>query len=85
MATREHVPDTDLSSAAEETCDFVDGEVFEVLEGIGLAHARTADGRIFGLNRKTEGIEFSNLREGVRVRCQVARTFNRVQYAQLIV
>lgn len=85
MATREHVPDTELSSAASEMFDFLDGQVFEVLEGIGLAHVRTADGRICGLNRKTEGIEFSKLREGVRVRCQVAWTFNRVVYAELIV
>lgn len=63
---------------------FVDGEVVEVLEGLGLAHVRTADGLTYGVNRQTAGIEFSQLRSGVRVRCQVTAKFNRVLRAELI-
>jgi len=85
MAPPEHIPSADLPSGKSEMCDYVDGEVFEVLEHIGLAHVRTADGRICGVNRQTEGIQFSKLRDGVRVRCQVTRRFNRVLHAELIV
>ena len=62
----------------------VEGEVCEVLEGFGLAHVRTSNGRIYGLNRSTAGIEFSTLREGVRVRCRVSEKFNRVEYVELV-
>lgn len=85
MATFEHTQNADVSSAALETYGYLDGEVFEVLEGLGLAHVRTADGRTIGLNRHTPGIEFSKLRDGARVRCKVARTFNRVLHAELII
>lgn len=76
MATREHITDW--------TWDYVDTMVFEVLEGIGLAHVRTADGRVCGLNRKTEGTEFSKLRDRLLLRCKVSRKFNRVLHAELV-
>ena len=84
MATRKHSPGADVPSAASKTYDYVEAEVVEVLEGIGLAHVRTADGRIFGSNDNTAGIEFTALRGGVRVRCRVARKFNRVLSTELI-
>lgn len=84
MATQKYIPDSESPSAASETWDYVDAVVFEVLEGIGLAHVRTADGRVCGLNRKTEGIEFSKLRDRFLLRCKVARKFNRVLHAELI-
>jgi hypothetical protein len=68
-------------SAANMT---IEGEVFEVLSGYGLAHVRTTRGTVVGLNRKTPGIAFDQLREGQRVRCEVASKFNRVLRAQLI-
>ena len=85
MATREQIPGTyHLPSTELETEDCLDGEVFEVLEAIGLAHVRTADGQIYGLNRTTTGIEFSQLRDGVRVRFKVVRKFHRVLQAQIL-
>ena len=72
----------DLSAQGTDT--FVNGEVVEMLEGFGLAHVRTCQGQIYGLNRDTPGIEFSQLREGVRVRCKVTAKFHRVVPAQLI-
>lgn len=85
MAPREpNLDPSSMPSPAVETSDYVDGEVLEVLEGIGLAHIRTADGRICGLNRNTSGVEFSLLREGVRVRCKVVQKFGRVVEARLI-
>ena len=86
MNTRENIPISDdlLAEAAFETFDCVEGEVFEVMGGIGLAHVRTASGQIFGLNRDTRGIDFSKLREGARVRCSVAQKFSRVMSAELL-
>lgn len=85
MATRETSPDpSSVPSPAFEASDYVDGEVLEVLEGIGLAHVRTADGTICGLTRSTLGIEFSQLRAGIRVRCKVVRKFSRVVQAKLM-
>lgn len=62
----------------------VEGVVFEVLGGYGLAHVRTEDGSVYGLNRATAGIEFSRLHEGQRFRLQVADKFSRVLHAQPI-
>lgn len=86
MATREHIPiaNDSLAEAASEAFDCVEGEVFEVLEGVGLAHVRTASGHVLGLNRNTIGIEFSKLRKGVRVRCKFTLKFHRVLHAELI-
>lgn len=67
-----------------EPFDFVEGELSEVLEGFGLAHVLTASGQLYGLARTTAGIEFSKLREGLHVRCQVTKKFNRVLHAQLL-
>ena len=76
---------TDIDEpSAEGTGTYVNGEVVEILEGFGLAHVRTSQGQIYGLNRYTPGIEFSQLREGVRVRCEVTAKFHRVLHAQLI-
>ena len=85
METPEHSQNADLPSAASDAYLYLDGEVVEVLKSLGLAHVRTSDGRICGLNRKTPGIKFSELRDGVRVHCKVTRTFNRVLHAELIV
>jgi len=63
----------------------VDGEVLEVLADLGLAHVRTTDGSTFGLNRETPGLRFEELREGQRVRVQVAAKFGRVLHAELAV
>lgn len=62
----------------------VEGEVVEVLDGFGLAHVRAPDGTLYGLNRDTPGIRFADLREGKRVRVEVARKFSCVLHAQLI-
>ena len=67
-----------------EPTTFVDGELVDVLEGLGLAHVRTPGGQLYGLNRQTAGIEFSQLREEVRVRCEVTVRFNRVLRAELL-
>lgn len=70
-------------ASAADSC-LVEGEVLEVLPGYGLAHVRALDGSTYGLNRETPGVSVADLREGQRVRVQVARKFNRVLHAQLI-
>jgi|GEM_PF-6232409 len=72
-----------LQSAADSSF-LVEGEVVEVLAGIGLAHVRAANGLVYGLNRKTPGIAFDALQAGQRVQCQVAAKFHRVLHAALV-
>jgi len=62
----------------------VEGEVCEVLVGYGLAHVRSSDGSIYGLNRQTPGVPFGMLHVGQRVRIDVTSKFARVLHAQLI-
>lgn len=62
----------------------VEGVVFEVLGGYGIAHVRTKDGSVYGLTRATVGIEFSHLREGQRFSLQATDKFGREQHAQQI-
>jgi len=62
----------------------VEGEVCEVLFGYGLAHVRSSDGSIYGLNRQTPGVPFGMLHVGQRVRIDVTSKFARVLHAQLI-
>jgi len=62
----------------------VEGEVCEVLVGCGLAHVRSSDGSIYGLNRQTPGVPFGMLHVGQRVRIDVTSKFARVLHAQLI-
>ena len=86
MTSKDEYSDSKCSKlkSAPRPPEFVDGEVFEVLPGFGLAHLRTADGRILGINRRTSVIAFSQVREGVRLRCEVCPNFNRVLRAELI-
>jgi hypothetical protein len=72
------------SKSAAAAHAVVEGEVYEVMQGFGLAHVRTTRGTIVGLNRATPGIAFDQLHEGQRVRCDVATQFNRVLHAELI-
>jgi hypothetical protein len=67
------------------------GDTFEVgltVVGVhtdlGLVFAESVDGKTYGLNAKTPGIDFSELRVGQRVACVVTGTFNRVLQAQLV-
>ena len=62
----------------------VEGEVIEVLPGLGLAHVRGVDGRVYGLNRKTPGIAFDVLQAGQRVQCLVTAKFHRVLEAAVV-
>ena len=62
----------------------VEGEIVEVLPGMGLAHVRGANGVDYGLNRKTPGIAFDALHAGQRVRCRVTVEFHRVLHAQVL-
>ncbi|MCW5665468.1 MAG: hypothetical protein KIT35_16670 [Piscinibacter sp.] len=72
------------AGARTTTSCVVEGEVVEVLGGYGLAHVRALDGSTYGLTRETPGVSFADLREGQRVRVEVAHKFNRVLRALLI-
>ena len=63
---------------AKERSKVVEAEVYEVLPGFGLAHLRSADGRVYGLRRGMPGIDFDALRLGQRLRCTVMEPFSRV-------
>ena len=61
----------------------VEGDVFEVLRGFGLAHIRADDGAVFGLNKGTPGVDnFDLVAVGQRWRCTVLHPFSRVTFAQ---
>ena len=72
-----------VDSSNREDLFVVEGEVCEVLDGFGLAHVRSLDGSIYGLNRQTLGVGFETLRVGQRVRLDVTSKFARVLHAQL--
>ena len=73
------------TAATEVAASFeIEGKIVEVLPGYGLAHVQTAGGQVYGLNRKTPGIQFKALREGQLVLCKVTPTFNRVLHACLL-
>lgn len=79
------VPSERTSAAKEVAASIeIEGEILEVLPGYGLAHVQTAGGQVYGLNKKTPGIDFTELHVGQQVRCVVAPTFNRVLHARLI-
>lgn len=60
------------------------GEVVEVLDGFGLAHLRTADVALFGINRDTQGVDFSAIRTGMRFRIVASTRYNRVVRAEIL-
>jgi hypothetical protein len=62
----------------------IDAEVIEVLKHFGLAHARSADGNVYGLTRRTPCVEFDCLAVGQRVRCEVVQPFSRVVSAKVL-
>lgn len=86
MTARVIAPDLDPAHTAEQANEqmTIEGKVFEVLPRFGLAHLRTEDGRVYGLNRSTPGIRFDELHEGSRVRCTVTRKFSRVLTATVL-
>ena len=60
----------------------VDGIIIEVLASYQLAHVRTPDGSIYGVNRRTPGVKFEELQQGQRIRLAVTAKFGRVLHAQ---
>ena len=62
----------------------VEGIIIEVLAGYQLAHVRTQDGAIYGVNSQTPGVKFEELQLGQRVRLDVTAKFGRVLHAQLM-
>ena len=70
--------------SATDSSFFVEGEVVEVLLGLGLAHVRAANGLVYALNRTTPGIAFDALQPGRRVQCEVTAKFHRVLHAALL-
>lgn len=71
------------SSALPKNTRLVEGDVFEVLRGFGLAHIRTDEGAIVCLNKGTPGVDnFDLIAEGQRWRCTVVHPYSRVTFAQ---
>ena len=62
----------------------IEGEVFEVLRGCGLASISSRHGAIYTIDRQTPGIDFEELQEGRRVRCAIAGEVGRVLHAELV-
>ena len=62
----------------------VEGRIIEVLSGFGLAHFATDENVMYGINRQTPGLDFDQLREGQRLRCDVVPQFARVLHAESI-
>ena len=73
-----------MAAAVANASSIVEGEVVEVLSGLGLAHVQTTDGRILGITRKTPGVVFDLLRPGQRLRCRVTERFHRVLHADVL-
>lgn len=64
----------------------LEGTIFEVLPGFGLAHLLATDGSFLGLNRGTPGVDnFDLLQVGQRWRCTVAEPFSRVTFARQLI
>lgn len=84
-SARKLAPSQQLRQSVAPAADaVVEGKVFEVLTGIGLAHLKTSSGQIYGLNRNTPGVDFDEIHSGQRVKCYVTKKFNRVLKAQLL-
>lgn len=62
----------------------VEGEVVELLPGLGLAHVQTTDGRLLGITCETPGVVFELLRPGQRLRCRVTDRLHRVLHADVL-
>ena len=62
----------------------IEGEIFEVLEGCGLASILSSSDAIYTVDRETPGLTFADLRPGQFVRCTVDCEFERVLHAGLI-
>ena len=62
----------------------IEGEVFEVLHGCGLASIASLHGAIYTLDRQTPGIDFNELYEGRWVRCELGGDATRVLHAELV-
>jgi hypothetical protein len=75
---------TKKTGMAAGAAPIVEGEVIEVLQGVGLAHVRGSDGLVYGLRRHTPGIDWDTVREGQRVRCWVTLKFRRVLHADVL-
>lgn len=71
-------------AAVANASSIVEGELLEVLPGLGLAHVRATDGRILGITRQTPSVIFGLLRPGQKLRCQVMESFHRVRQADVL-
>jgi hypothetical protein len=60
------------------------GEVVEVLDGFGLAHIRTADGALFGINLDTQSVDFAAIRTGMRFCIVASARYNRVVRSKIL-
>ena len=56
----------------------VDAVVFALIPEYGQVKVRDADGRVYAITRKTQGVDLDALREGQHVRCTVTRKLPRV-------
>lgn len=75
--------DTDRHGGSDALLN-CEGEVVEVLGGFGLAHLRTTNGALFGINRETPGVDFAAIRVGQRFRIVASTRFNRVVRAEVL-
>lgn len=57
---------------------FVEGTVLVVILEFHQAQLRTSDGHMFAITRRTVGLDYAELRDGDRVRCEVTRALPRV-------
>ena len=62
----------------------IEGQVIEVLQGCGMASIASPHGVIYTINRQTPGIAFTELHEGLRVRCEVGGEVKHVLHAELV-
>ena len=62
----------------------VEGKVFEVLHGCGLACVNSQQGSIYTVHRHTPGIDFEKLQKDQSSRCMVDLESKRVVRANLI-
>lgn len=62
----------------------VEGKVFEILHGCGLASVSSRQGSIYTVDRQTPGIDFEELHNDQMLRCMVDLDSKRVLRADLI-
>jgi hypothetical protein len=62
----------------------IEGKVFEVLHGCGLASVSSKQGSIYTVDRHAPGIDFDNLHKDQLIRCMVDLDSKRVVRADLI-